>query len=125
MTSYTVLLCDASAFIRTLLRDIVGTAGYQVVAEAENGRKAVELFIATRPDVVIMDVVMPEMIGMDALREMRRVDPRARIVVAGAMGQHALVADALDAGAHGYVLKPFTASHVAETLADVVDGNRR
>ena len=119
--SHTVLLCDDALFMRTMLRGIVSQAGYEVIGEAENGRVAVELYTSLRPEIVIMDMVMPELSGVDAVRGIRQLDPEARIVMCSAMGQQALVADALAAGARGFITKPFTASRVLEALVDLMD----
>ena len=122
MTSYTVLLCDDALFMRTMLRGIVASAGYEVIGEAENGRVAVDLYATLRPDIVVMDMVMPEMSGVDAVRQIRQFDPSARIVMCSAMGQMQLVSDAIAAGACGFITKPFTASRVLEALVDCTEG---
>jgi two-component system chemotaxis response regulator CheY len=119
--THTVLLCDDALFMRTMLRGIVSQAGYEVIGEAENGRVAVDLYTSLRPEIVIMDMVMPELSGVDAVRGIRAIDPNARIVMCSAMGQQALVADALAAGARGFITKPFTASRVLEALVDLMD----
>ena len=121
MTSYRVLLCDDALFMRTMLRGIVTQAGYEVVGEAENGRTALEKYIELRPDIVVMDMVMPEMSGVDAVRAILHFDPRARVVMCSAMGQQALVTDALAAGARGFITKPFTPSRVLEALVDLME----
>jgi two-component system chemotaxis response regulator CheY len=122
MTSYTVLLCDDALFMRAMLRGIVTSGGYEIIGEAGDGRAAVELYATLRPDVVIMDMVMPEMSGVDAVRQIRALDPNARIVMCSAMGQQQLVAEAQNAGAMGFITKPFTASRVLEALAELVNG---
>jgi len=119
MTPTTVLICDDALFMRTMLRGILGAAGCEVVGEAENGRAAVEMFIRLRPDVVFMDMVMPLMGGVDALREIRTFDPNAHVIMCSAMGQKALVDESLEAGARGFISKPFTAARVMETLNDL------
>lgn len=123
--SYSVLLCDDALFMRTMLRGIVTAGDYEVIGEAENGRRAIEQYQALRPDIVVMDMVMPELSGVDAVREIRRIDPQARIVMCSAMGQQQLVADALAAGAQGFITKPFTASRVLEALVDLMEGAAR
>jgi len=120
--SYTVLLCDDALFMRTMLRSIISAAGHEVIGEAENGRRAIEQYQALRPDIVVMDMVMPELSGVDAVREIRRIDPSARIVMCSAMGQQQLVTEALAAGAMGFITKPFTASRVLEALVDLMAG---
>ena len=119
MTAASVLLCDDALFTRTILRGIVTAGGYEIVGEAENGRVAVEMYTQLRPDLVLMDMVMPEMGGLDAVRAIRAIDPNARISMCSAMGQQMLVDEALEAGARGFITKPFNASRVLEALADL------
>ena len=119
MTAATVLLCDDALFTRTILRGIVTAGGYEIVGEAENGRIAVEMYVQFQPDLVLMDMVMPEMGGLDAVRAIRAIDPDARISMCSAMGQQMLVDEALEAGARGFITKPFNASRVLEALADL------
>ena len=119
MTAHTVLLCDDALFMRTMLRGIVAAGGYTIVGEAENGQRAVELYKALRPDLVLMDMVMPVMGGLDAVREIRAFDPDARVIVCSAMGQPQLVEDSMTAGAKGFITKPFTSIRVLEALADL------
>lgn len=109
-----VLVCDDALFMRSMVGDILAQAGYQVVGEAGNGSEAVERYKALRPDLVTMDIVMPDMGGIDAVREITRFDPEARIIMCSAMGQQSLVSEALDAGAADFVVKPFQASRVIE-----------
>jgi two-component system chemotaxis response regulator CheY len=116
--SCTVLLCDDAMFTRTMLKGILVRAGHVVVGEADNGRAAVEQYTALRPQLVLMDIVMPDMSGLEAVRAICRVDPDACIVMCSAMGQQELVEEAIVAGAIGFILKPFTASRVLETIAD-------
>jgi two-component system, chemotaxis family, chemotaxis protein CheY len=119
MTPTTILLCDDALFMRTMLRGIVTAGGCEVVGEAENGLAAVEMYIRLRPDVVLMDMVMPLMGGVEALREIRKFDPNAHVLMCSAMGQRQLVDESLEAGARGFISKPFTAAHVMETLAEL------
>jgi two-component system, chemotaxis family, chemotaxis protein CheY len=119
MTPITVLICDDALFMRTMLRAILAAGDYEVVGEAENGRAAVEMYIRLRPDLVLMDMVMPLMGGLDALREIRAFDPGARVLMCSAMGQQALVDEAMEAGARGFVTKPFTPARVLEALVEL------
>lgn len=120
--SYTVLLCDDAMFTRAMLGGILANAGFKVVAEAENGREAVERYRTVRPDLVVLDIVMPDMSGLDALRAIRREHPEARIVMCSAMGQQKLMEEALRAGAKGFIVKPFNSARVVEALTDAVQG---
>ena len=118
--SRTVLICDDALFMRTMVSDILTQAGFQVVGQAETGQQAVEKYFELRPDLVTMDIVMPEMGGIDAVREITRQDPAARILMCSAMGQQALVAEAMQAGAKDFVVKPFQPSRVLEAVHRVL-----
>jgi len=112
----TVLVCDDAIFMRTMISDILTQAGYEVVGEAESGTQAVEKYRALKPDLVTMDIVMPDMSGIEAVREICREDPDARILMCSAMGQQALVVEAIQAGAKDFVVKPFQPSRVLEAV---------
>ena len=114
--SHTILVCDDAIFMRTMIGDILTGAGYEVVGEAETGVQAVEQYSRLKPDLVTMDIVMPDMGGIDAVREIRRQDPDAKILMCSAMGQQALVVEAIQAGAKDFVVKPFQPSRVLEAV---------
>ena len=118
--SGTVLICDDAIFMRTMIGDILRQAGFEVVGEAGNGRDAVDRYRELRPDFVTMDIVMPDMGGIDAVREIVEEDPRARILMCSAMGQQALVVEAIQAGARDFVVKPFQPSRVLEAVQRVL-----
>ena len=118
--SSTVLICDDAIFMRTMIGDILRQAGFEVVGEAENGQQAVEKYRELRPDFVTMDIVMPDMGGIDAVREIIREDPQAKILMCSAMGQQALVIEAIQAGARDFVVKPFQPSRVLEAVQRVI-----
>ncbi len=107
-----ILIADDAAFMREMLSEILLGAGYEVVAQAEDGARAVAQFRELRPDVVTLDIVMPRKSGLDALREIRAIDPAARVVMCSALGQEALVMEALESGARDYVVKPFKPEQV-------------
>ena len=113
---HTVLVCDDAIFMRTMIADILGQAGYEVIGEAETGAQAVQRYRELKPDLVTMDIVMPDMSGIDAVREICREDPDARILMCSAMGQQALVVEAIQAGAKDFVVKPFQPSRVLEAV---------
>jgi len=104
-----VLIVDDAAFMRMMLRDILTKNGYEVAGEAENGAQAVERYKEVKPDLVTMDITMPEMDGITAVREIKKIDPAAKIVMVSAMGQQAMVIEAIQAGAIDFVVKPFLA----------------
>ena len=118
--SHTVLVCDDAIFMRTMVGDILQQAGFEVVGEAESGLQAIEKYRALKPDLVTMDIVMPDMGGIDAVREIVKEDPSARILMCSAMGQQALVIEAIQAGAKDFVVKPFQPSRVLEAVQRVL-----
>jgi two-component system chemotaxis response regulator CheY len=116
----TVLICDDAAFMRSLLTDILGNAGFDVVGEAKTGTEAVTKFRELRPDLVTMDILMPELGGIDAVREIVSFQPTARVLMCSAIGQQALVLEAIRAGARDFIVKPFQPSRVLEAVQRVL-----
>ena len=117
---HSVLVCDDAIFMRTMIADILSSAGYEVVGEAETGAQAVQKYRQLKPDLVTMDIVMPDMGGIDAVREICKDDPDAKILMCSAMGQQALVVEAIQAGAKDFVVKPFQPSRVLEAVQRVL-----
>ncbi len=115
-----VLVCDDAIFMRTMIGDILAGAGYEVVGEAETGLQAVERYKELRPDLVTMDIVMPDMGGIEAVREIVKADADAKVLMCSAMGQQALVVEAIQAGAKDFVVKPFQPSRVLEAVQRVL-----
>jgi two-component system chemotaxis response regulator CheY len=118
--SHTVLVCDDAIFMRTMISDILSQAGFEVIGEAETGVQAVERFKELKPDLVTMDIVMPDMGGIDAVREIMKIDSAAKVLMCSAMGQQALVVEAIQAGAKDFVVKPFQPSRVLEAVQRVL-----
>ena len=118
--SRTVLICDDALFMRTMVGDILTQAGFEIIGEAETGVQAVAQYQRLRPDLVTMDIVMPEMDGIDAVRAITAHDPTARILMCSAMGQQALVVEAIQAGAKDFVVKPFQPARVLEAVQRVL-----
>ena len=102
-----VMVVDDALFMRNMLKDIFVRAGYEVVAEAENGETALELYQQSHPDLVTMDIVMPRKSGIEALQEIMACDPEACVVMVSALGQDSLVLEAVEAGAKDFIVKPF------------------
>jgi two-component system chemotaxis response regulator CheY len=115
-----VLVCDDAIFMRTMISDILTQAGFEIVGEAESGSQAVEKYRQLKPDLVTMDIVMPDMGGIDAVREICKDNPDAKILMCSAMGQQALVVEAIQAGAKDFVVKPFQPSRVLEAVQRVL-----
>ena len=115
-----VLICDDAAFMRVMIKDILTKNGYEVVGEAENGIKAVEKYTETKPDLVMMDITMPEMDGIEAVKQIKAVNPAAKVIMCSAMGQQSMVMDAIKAGANDFIVKPFQADRVLEAVKKIV-----
>ena len=103
----TVLIVDDAAFMRISIKNMLTKNGYEVVGEAENGLVAVDMYKELHPDIVTMDITMPEMTGLEALKEIVKQDPQSKVVMVSAMGQEAMVRDAIVSGAKGFIVKPF------------------
>ncbi|MBO9599530.1 MAG: response regulator [Cohnella sp.] len=112
-----VLVVDDAAFMRMMIKDILVKGGHEVVGEAENGRVAVQKYQELMPDIVTMDITMPEMEGIEALKEIRKQHPAAKVIMCSAMGQQGMVVQAIQAGAKDFVVKPFQGDRVLESLA--------
>lgn len=115
-----VLICDDAAFMRVMIKDILTKNGYDVAGEAENGLKAVEKYNETKPDLVMMDITMPEMDGIQALKKIREGDASANIIMCSAMGQQAMVIESIQSGAKDFIVKPFQADRVLEAVKKVI-----
>ena len=115
-----ILICDDAAFMRMMIKDILTKNGYNVAAEAENGAKAVEKYNEVKPDLVLMDITMPEMDGIQALKKIKESDSAANVIMCSAMGQQAMVIEAIQSGAKDFIVKPFQAERVLEAVKKVV-----
>ena len=115
-----ILICDDAAFMRMMIKDILTKNGYNVVAEAENGAIAVEKYKEFKPDLTLMDITMPEMDGIQALKKIKAIDGGANVIMCSAMGQQAMVIEAIQSGAKDFIVKPFQAERVLEAVKKVV-----
>lgn len=115
-----VLIVDDAAFMRMMLKDILTKNGHEVVGEAENGLKAIEKYKELYPDLVTMDITMPEMDGLQALKEIRKINNKARVLMCSAMGQQQMVIEAIQNGAKDFVVKPFQPDRVMEAVNKAV-----
>ncbi len=115
-----ILICDDAAFMRMMIKDILTKNGYNVAGEAENGKVAVEKYAELKPDLVMMDITMPEMDGIQALKKIREVDPSATVIMCSAMGQQAMVIESIQSGAKDFIVKPFEQDRVIEAVKKAV-----
>ena len=115
-----ILISDDAAFMRMMIKDILTKNGYNVIGEAENGARAVEKYNELKPDLVLMDITMPEMDGIQALKKIKESDPSALVIMCSAMGQQAMVIESIQAGAKDFIVKPFQADRVIEAVKKVV-----
>ena len=111
-----ILICDDAAFMRMMLKDILVKEGYEVVGEAVNGADGVEKYNSLKPDLVTMDITMPEMDGIAALKAIKASDPGAKVIMCSAMGQQAMVVESIQAGARDFIVKPFQKDRVIEAI---------
>jgi len=115
-----ILVVDDAAFMRMMMKDILTKNGYTVVGEAENGAKAIEKYKELKPDLVIMDITMPEVDGIQAVKGIKQIDENANIIMCSAMGQQAMVIESIQAGAKDFIVKPFQAERVLEAVRKVL-----
>lgn len=115
-----VLIVDDATFMRMMVKDILSKNGYEIVGEAENGLKALEKYQELKPDLTTMDITMPEMDGISAVKEIKKIDPNAKVIMCSAMGQQAMVIEAIQAGARDFIVKPFQPDRVLEAVRKAV-----
>jgi len=120
MAEKTILLVDDAAIMRMMLKDILTKNGYEVVGEAENGLKAIEKFKELKPGLVIMDITMPEMNGIQATKSIKEIDGNALVVMCSAMGQQSMVIESIQSGARDFIVKPFQPDRVLEAVQKVI-----
>ncbi len=118
-----LLLVDDLPFMRTLLADIAKRAGWRVVAEAEHGRQALTKYQIAQPDVVLLDIAMPEMDGITTLKRLKQLDRNARVVMCSALGEQAMIVRAISLGARDFVIKPFAEERVISAVTKVLEAD--
>lgn len=114
-----VLIADDATFMRLTIRGMLEKNGITVAGEAENGLVAVNKYKELKPDIVTLDITMPEMTGIEALKEIMKFDPKAKVIMVSAMGQEFMVKDAILSGAKTFIVKPFKEEHVIETIKKI------
>lgn len=115
-----ILIVDDAIFMRMKLKDILEKSGFEIVGEAQNGKEAIEKYKAERPDLVTMDITMPEMDGVTALKGIMAIDPNAKVIMCSAMGQQSMVMEAIQCGALDFIVKPFDNERVIKSLNKVL-----
>ncbi|MDQ0273270.1 response regulator [Cytobacillus purgationiresistens] len=116
-----ILIVDDAKFMRLTLTNILKKANHEIVGEAENGKEAIQLFNELNPDLVTMDITMPEMSGLEAMKIIRKDSPSAKIVMCSAMGQQKMVVEAIEAGAKDFIVKPFDEIRVLDAVTRVLN----
>lgn len=115
-----ILIVDDAAFMRMMIKDTLKKNGYENLIEAADGELAVQAYKAEKPDLVIMDITMPNKNGLEALKEIKQMDPNAKIVMCSAMGQESMVVEAIRNGAKDFIVKPFKADRVLKTVQGIL-----
>ncbi|RAV14380.1 two-component system response regulator [Paenibacillus contaminans] len=115
-----IMVVDDAVFMRTMMKEILKSEGFEIVAEAANGEEAVQLYKQVKPDVVTMDITMPEMDGVDALAAIKKIDPQAKVIMCSAMGQQEMVIRAIRAGAMDFIVKPIQKDRVIAAVKKVL-----
>ena len=118
-----ILIVDDSFYMRTMLKNMLTDAGYDVVGEAANGQQALEMAVATTPDLITLDVILPDNTGLDVLKGIRQQQPDAKVVMCSAVGQETIVNEAIENGALAYIVKPFSEERVLEIVGGALEGD--
>lgn len=119
-----VLIADDAAFMRMMIKNILQKNGFEIVGEAENGKQAIKLYQESKPDLVTMDITMPEMDGIEAVKAIRSEDPAASIIMCSAMGQQSMVMEAIQAGAKDFIVKPFQQDRMMQAVERVLSRSK-
>ena len=118
-----ILIVDDSFYMRTMLKNMLTDAGYEVVGEAANGAQAVEMAASTNPDLITLDVILPDNTGLDVLKSLRQIQPSAKVVMCSAVGQEVIVTEAIENGALAYIVKPFSEEKVLEIVGSALQND--
>ena len=118
--SIKILVVDDAIFMRSMIRDIFARSPFVIAGEAENGQEAIEMYKELRPDITTMDIVMPEVDGITALKEIIKLDAQAKVIMCSALGQESLIAESIEAGAKDFIVKPFQPNKVLKVVRSVL-----
>lgn len=119
-----VLVVDDAMFMRASIQKMLEANGHTLAAEAEDGREALKKYEEVQPDVVILDITMPGMNGLEVLRKMKKLDPAAKIIICSAIGYQATIAEAIECGAKDFIVKPFEASQLIAAIEKVMNSKK-
>ncbi len=111
-----ILIADDLSFMRMIQKEILGERGYTVVGEASDGIQVVEKYKSLKPDLVVLDITMPNMNGLEAMRRIFQIDPKARIIMCSALGQQKLIVEAIQAGVRDFIVKPFKPERILSAI---------
>ena len=114
------MIVDDSFYMRTMLKNMLADAGYEVVGEAPNGQTALELAKETKPDLITLDVILPDNTGLDVLKGIKAEQPDMKVIIVSAVGQEVIVNEAIEYGAKAYIVKPFSEEKVLEVVSQVL-----
>lgn len=114
-----IMIVDDAAFMRNMLKAILVEQGHEIIAEASTGKEAIQSYKVLKPDLVTMDITMPDMDGIEALKEIRHFDPKAKVIMCSAMGNRAMVMDSVKSGAMDFIVKPFQKDKILETITKI------
>jgi two-component system chemotaxis response regulator CheY len=118
-----VLVVDDSFYMRTMLKNMLSDAGYNIVGEAADGETAIRMARETNPDLVTLDLILPDNTGLDVLKGIHKDNPNMKVIIVSAVGQEAIVNEAIDSGAKAYIVKPFAEDKVLDIVSNVLDGH--
>lgn len=118
-----VMIVDDAEFMRMIIRDILLMHGHEVVAEVGDGEEAIQTYLEVKPDIVLMDIIMPDMDGREALQKLLTVDPEAKIVMCSPLGQQALITESMKIGAMGFIVKPFEPNGMLDVIRKIAEPN--
>jgi two-component system chemotaxis response regulator CheY len=118
-----VLVVDDSFYMRTMLKNMLTDAGYNIVGEASDGETALRMAQETNPDLITLDLILPDNTGLDVLKGIRKDNPNMKVIIVSAVGQEAIVNEAIQSGARAYIVKPFAEDKVLEIVSGVINGN--
>ncbi len=120
IVSKRILVVDDAAFMRMMIKDILVKNSYEIAGEASDGLMAIEKYMESRPDVVLLDITMPNMNGLETLNELKKIDPNAKVIMCSAMGQESMVIDAIKSGASDFIVKPFQGERIIKAVQKVL-----